>query len=68
MRHPSASVNHYLGLVSNRGVCVLCALRAHLVQNCVDFKLVAVELMPKEAGEFSFACPMGMFRGRLIVE
>jgi len=31
-------------------------------------ELVAVELMPKEAGEFSFACPMGMFRGRLIVE
>lgn len=29
---------------------------------------VAVELMPKEAGEFGFACPMGMFRGRLIVE
>lgn len=31
-------------------------------------ELVAVELMPKEAGEFSFACPMGMLRGRLIVE
>jgi plastocyanin domain-containing protein len=31
-------------------------------------ELVAVELMPKEAGEFPFACPMGMFRGRLIVE
>jgi plastocyanin domain-containing protein len=29
---------------------------------------VAVELLPKEAGEFQFACPMGMFRGRLIVE
>ena len=29
---------------------------------------VAVELMPKEPGEFGFACPMGMFRGRLIVE
>jgi len=29
---------------------------------------VAVELMPKEPGEFAFACPMGMFRGRLIVE
>jgi plastocyanin domain-containing protein len=29
---------------------------------------VAVELMPKKAGEFAFACPMGMFRGRLIVE
>lgn len=31
-------------------------------------ELVAVELMPKESGEFAFACPMGMFRGRLIVE
>ena len=31
-------------------------------------ELVAVEIMPKEAGEFAFACPMGMFRGRLIVE
>ncbi len=31
-------------------------------------KLVPVEFMPKEAGEFAFACPMGMFRGRLIVE
>ena len=31
-------------------------------------ELVAVELMPTEAGEFAFACPMGMFRGRLIVE
>jgi plastocyanin domain-containing protein len=29
---------------------------------------VAVELMPKDPGEFAFACPMGMFRGRLIVE
>lgn len=29
---------------------------------------VAVELLPKEPGEFAFACPMGMFRGRLIVE
>lgn len=31
-------------------------------------ELVAVELMPKETGEFAFSCPMGMFRGRLIVE
>jgi len=31
-------------------------------------ELVAVELMPKEAGDFTFACPMGMYRGRLIVE
>lgn len=29
---------------------------------------VAVEFLPKEAGEFGFSCPMGMFRGRLIVE
>jgi plastocyanin domain-containing protein len=29
---------------------------------------VPLELMPKEPGEFVFACPMGMFRGRLIVE
>lgn len=31
-------------------------------------ELVTVELMPDEPGEFVFACPMGMFRGRLIVE
>jgi plastocyanin domain-containing protein len=29
---------------------------------------VAVEFLPKQPGEFAFACPMGMFRGRLIVE
>jgi plastocyanin domain-containing protein len=29
---------------------------------------VPVELMPKQPGEFGFGCPMGMFRGRLIVE
>jgi plastocyanin domain-containing protein len=29
---------------------------------------VPVELMPKEPGEFGFGCPMGMFRGKLIVE
>ena len=29
---------------------------------------VAVELLPKHPGEYAFACPMGMFRGRLIVE
>ena len=29
---------------------------------------VTVELLPKEPGEFAFACPMGMFRGRLIAE
>jgi len=29
---------------------------------------VPVEFLPKEPGEFAFGCPMGMFRGRLIVE
>lgn len=29
---------------------------------------VAVEFLPRESGEFNFACPMGMFRGRLVVE
>jgi tetratricopeptide (TPR) repeat protein len=29
---------------------------------------VAVEFLPKEAGEFGFSCPMGMFRGKLVVE
>ena len=29
---------------------------------------VTVELLPKDPGEFTFACPMGMFRGKLIVE
>ena len=29
---------------------------------------VAVELMPTETGEFEFACQMGMFRGKLVVE
>ncbi len=29
---------------------------------------VPVELLPKQAGEYAFGCPMGMFRGRLIVE
>jgi len=29
---------------------------------------VAVEILPKEPGEYAFSCPMGMFRGRLIVE
>ena len=28
----------------------------------------AVPVMPKEPGEFGFGCPMGMFRGRLMVE
>jgi plastocyanin domain-containing protein len=29
---------------------------------------VSVELLPTEPGEHVFSCPMGMFRGRLIVE
>ena len=29
---------------------------------------VPVEFLPKERGEFEFACQMGMFRGKLIVE
>ena len=31
-------------------------------------QIVPVELMPKEPGEFAFSCPMGMFRGKLVVE
>ncbi|MEW5964574.1 MAG: cupredoxin domain-containing protein [Pseudomonadota bacterium] len=30
--------------------------------------IVPVELLPKETGVYEFACPMGMFRGRLVVE
>lgn len=29
---------------------------------------VAVEFLPAEPGEYEFACQMGMFRGKLIVE
>ena len=29
---------------------------------------VFIELMPEKPGEYEFACQMGMFRGRLIVE
>ena len=29
---------------------------------------VTVQLLPKEPGEYTFSCPIGMFRGRLIVE
>jgi len=29
---------------------------------------VSVEFVPTEPGEYDFACPMGMFRGKLIVE
>jgi plastocyanin domain-containing protein len=31
-------------------------------------QLVAVEILPEQPGEYEFACPMGMFRGKLIVE
>lgn len=31
-------------------------------------QLVSVELLPKEPGEYAFSCPMGMFRGKLLVE
>jgi len=29
---------------------------------------VAIEFVPTERGEFPFACQMGMFRGRVVVE
>ena len=29
---------------------------------------VSVEFLPKKPGEFTFSCPMGMFRGKLVVE
>jgi plastocyanin domain-containing protein len=29
---------------------------------------VPIEFLPKESGEYEFACQMGMFRGKLIVE
>jgi plastocyanin domain-containing protein len=29
---------------------------------------VPIEFLPKERGEFEFACQMGMFRGKVIVE
>ena len=31
-------------------------------------EIVPVEFLPNEPGEYGFAFPMGMFRGRLIVE
>jgi plastocyanin domain-containing protein len=31
-------------------------------------EIVPVEFLPNQPGEFAFGCPMGMFRGRLIVE
>jgi hypothetical protein len=29
---------------------------------------VPVDLLPKDHAEFTFVCPMGIFRGKLIVE
>ena len=29
---------------------------------------VPIEFLPKERGEFEFACQMGMFRGKVVVE
>jgi plastocyanin domain-containing protein len=29
---------------------------------------VAIELLPERAGEYDFACQMGMLRGKLVVE
>ena len=31
-------------------------------------KIVPVELLPNEPGEFTFSCPMGMCRGKLVAE
>jgi plastocyanin domain-containing protein len=31
-------------------------------------QIVPVEFLPTEPGEYEFACQMGMFRGRVIVE
>jgi plastocyanin domain-containing protein len=31
-------------------------------------KIVPIELLPEEPGEYEFACQMGMFRGTLVVE
>ncbi len=29
---------------------------------------VAIELMPDQPGEYAFACEIGMYRGRLVME
>ena len=31
-------------------------------------RTVPIEFLPRERGEFDFACQMGMFRGKVIVE
>lgn len=38
--------------------------RVHLPQG----ETITVDLLPEKAGEFTFNCPMGMYRGRLVVE
>ena len=37
---------------------------AHLPEG----QIVPVEFMPNEPGEYEFACQMGMFRGKIVVE
>jgi plastocyanin domain-containing protein len=37
---------------------------AHLPEG----ETVPVEFVPSEPGEYDFGCPMGMFRGKLVVE
>ena len=37
---------------------------AHLPEG----QIVPVEFMPNEPGEYEFACQMGMFRGKILVE
>jgi plastocyanin domain-containing protein len=32
------------------------------------FQTTAIELMPENAGEFTFTCGMNMMRGKLVVE
>ncbi len=36
--------------------------------NLPEGETVPVEFLPKEPGEYEFACQMGMLRGRIIVE
>lgn len=31
-------------------------------------EVVPVEFLPQEPGEFEFSCPMGMFRGKVVVQ
>ena len=37
--------------------------RAHLPEN----HTVAVEILPREPGEYEFTCGMNMYKGKLIV-